>query len=82
MLEWYRGGETYVSLMRDCAELVALAAERAGATRFSFRGRDCDPFAEPERLSVADAFITVPDASISSLSARRPISHVPSAACR
>lgn len=42
--------------MRDCADLLALAATRAGATRFSFRGRDCDPFAEPERLTVADAF--------------------------
>ena len=55
MLEWYRAGETYESLMRDCAELLALAAERAGATRFAFRGREADPFAEPERLTVADA---------------------------
>lgn len=57
MLEWYRVGETYESLMRDCAELVALAAERAGAKRLSFRGREADPFAEPERLSVAEAFM-------------------------
>ncbi|MER8506282.1 EF-P lysine aminoacylase EpmA [Mesorhizobium sp. M0199] len=57
MLEWYRVGEAYESLMRDCAELVALAAERAGAKRFSFRGREADPFAEPERLSVAEAFM-------------------------
>ena len=56
MLEWYRVGETYESLMQDCAALLALAATRAGTTRFSFRGRDCDPFAEPERLTVADAF--------------------------
>ncbi|WP_152047313.1 EF-P lysine aminoacylase EpmA [Aureimonas psammosilenae] len=56
MLEWYRAGESYESLMRDAADLVALAAERAGAKRFSFRGREADPFAEPERLSVAEAF--------------------------
>lgn len=56
MLEWYRVGENYESLMLDCAALLALAAERAGTRRFSFRGRDCDPFAEPERLTVADAF--------------------------
>ena len=31
MLEWYRAGETYESLMQDCAALLALAAERAGA---------------------------------------------------
>lgn len=56
MLEWYRAGDTYESLMRDCAELLAIAATRAGTTVFSFRGHDADPFAEPERLTVADAF--------------------------
>ncbi|MBZ9886968.1 EF-P lysine aminoacylase GenX [Mesorhizobium sp. BR1-1-3] len=56
MLEWYRVGEAYESLMLDCAAFLALAATRTGATLFSFRGRDCDPFAEPERLTVADAF--------------------------
>jgi lysyl-tRNA synthetase class 2 len=56
MLEWYRVGETYDSLMADCAELLRLAAERAGAKTFRFRGREADPFAEPERLSVANAF--------------------------
>ena len=56
MLEWYRVGETYESLMADCAALLALAAERACAKTFRFRGREADPFAEPERLSVAEAF--------------------------
>lgn len=56
MLEWYRVGETYDSLMRDSAELLSLAAETVGAIRFSWRGQDVDPFAEPERLSVAEAF--------------------------
>jgi lysyl-tRNA synthetase class 2 len=56
MLEWYRAGENYESLMLDCAALLALAAKRAGVTRFVFRGRNADPFAEPERLAVADAF--------------------------
>lgn len=57
MLEWYRVGETYESLMADCAEFLALAAEKAGAKSFRFRGREADPFAEPERLSVAEAFL-------------------------
>lgn len=56
MLEWYRAGETYESLMDDCAALLALAAERTGARRFAFRTHEADPFAEPERLSVAAAF--------------------------
>ncbi|HEY4192849.1 MAG TPA: EF-P lysine aminoacylase EpmA [Mesorhizobium sp.] len=57
MLEWYRVGETYESLMADCAGLLALAAERAGTKRFIFRNREADPFAEPERLTVAEAFM-------------------------
>ncbi|TIP32652.1 MAG: EF-P lysine aminoacylase GenX, partial [Mesorhizobium sp.] len=56
MLEWYRVGETYERLMDDCAEFLALAAEKAGSRSFHFRGREADPFAEPERLSVAEAF--------------------------
>ncbi|HET9159389.1 MAG TPA: amino acid--tRNA ligase-related protein, partial [Caulobacteraceae bacterium] len=56
LLEWYRAGEPYETLMGDCTALVALAAETAGASAFRWRGRACDPFAEPERLSVAEAF--------------------------
>jgi lysyl-tRNA synthetase class 2 len=56
MLEWYRAGEPYEALMDDCAALLALAARVGGRERFVFRGLDCDPFAPPERLTVADAF--------------------------
>lgn len=56
MLEWYRVGESYESLMADCAAMLALAAETAKTTRFAFRGMEIDPFAEPERLSLAEAF--------------------------
>lgn len=56
MLEWYRADETYESLMADCAALLSLAAEKAGAKTFAFRGREADPFIEPERLTVAEAF--------------------------
>jgi lysyl-tRNA synthetase class 2 len=56
MLEWYRVGEPYGRLMEDCAALLALAAEKAGTTRLRFRDREADPFAEPERVSVAEAF--------------------------
>lgn len=56
MVEWYRVGETYESLMEDCAAFLKLAAERAGSKRFAFRNREADPFAEPERLTVAEAF--------------------------
>jgi lysyl-tRNA synthetase class 2 len=42
--------------MDDCAELAAAAAEAAGAKALTWRGRTADPFAAPERLTVAEAF--------------------------
>ena len=56
MLEWYRAGAPYQTLMDDCAVLLSLAAETAGTRRFAFRGLECDPHQTPERLSVAEAF--------------------------
>jgi lysyl-tRNA synthetase class 2 len=56
MLEWYRAAEPYETLMADCAALLALAAETAGAKAFSFRGQTVDPYAEPERVTLAEAF--------------------------
>ena len=56
MLEWYRAGETYEALMKDSGELLALAAETAKTKLLTYRGHQVDPFLEPERLSVADAF--------------------------
>lgn len=56
MLEWYRAHAAYATLMLDCTSLLAAAAEATGSRLWSFRGRDADPFAEPERLSVAEAF--------------------------
>ena len=56
LLEWYRAEAPYETLMDDCAALIALAAETAGAKAFGFRGRACDPFAAPERITVAEAF--------------------------
>ena len=57
MLEWYRAGEPYEHLMRDSVALLRLAAELTGSTRWHWRGRAADPCAEPERLSVAEAFM-------------------------
>jgi elongation factor P--(R)-beta-lysine ligase len=56
MLEWYRVGQDYTVLMQDCAGLLGLAARAAGADVLRYRDRLCDPFASPERLSVAAAF--------------------------
>jgi lysyl-tRNA synthetase class 2 len=56
MLEWYRAAAPYETLMDDCAAILRLAAEASGARVLTWRGAVSDPFAEPERLTVADAF--------------------------
>jgi lysyl-tRNA synthetase class 2 len=56
MLEWYRAGEDYDTLMADCAGLLTEAARAAGATMLRWRGIEADPFAEPERLTLQEAF--------------------------
>jgi lysyl-tRNA synthetase class 2 len=61
MLEWYRAGAPYEALWDDCAALLRETARAAGATSLRWRDRACDPFAAPERLSVADAFTRCAD---------------------
>jgi lysyl-tRNA synthetase class 2 len=56
MLEWYRAREPYERLMEDCGSLLRLAAQATGTTELVFGGRTADPYAEPERLTVAEAF--------------------------
>jgi lysyl-tRNA synthetase class 2 len=56
MLEWYRANAPYEHLMADAASVLALAARAAGTARLVFRGLAMDPFAVPERLTVAEAF--------------------------
>src|SRR6476659_6594330 len=56
MLEWYRASMPYDAVMADSTAVIARAAQATGIRQFSFRGRTADPFAEPERLTVADAF--------------------------
>jgi lysyl-tRNA synthetase class 2 len=61
MLEWYRAGEDWEVLMADCAALLGLAAEAAGTKVLTWRGRTCDPFAKPRRLTLAEAFRDLAD---------------------
>jgi lysyl-tRNA synthetase class 2 len=56
MLEWYRVGEAYDAVIADCVALCRMAAEITGAPALRYRGRACDPFAEPERIGVVEAF--------------------------
>jgi elongation factor P--(R)-beta-lysine ligase len=56
MLEWYRAGSAYDAIMADTIVVIAHAAQATGIPSFSFRGKVCDPFAEPELITVAAAF--------------------------
>jgi elongation factor P--(R)-beta-lysine ligase len=56
MLEWYRAASPYDAIMADTVAVIAHAARTTGIERFRFRGRECDPLAEPELLTVAAAF--------------------------
>ncbi len=56
MLEWYRTGAEYEAVMNDAVALLRVAAETAGVGRLRYRDAETDPFAEPERISVNDAF--------------------------
>jgi lysyl-tRNA synthetase class 2 len=56
MVEWYRAEEPYEAVMVDAVALLAEAAKAAGTNRLAWRDRAADPFAEPERLTVAAAF--------------------------
>lgn len=57
MLEWYRAHEDYETIIADTLALVRLAAEVAGTKSFRWRGREADPLAEAQWLTVNDAFI-------------------------
>ncbi len=56
MLEWYRANEPYELVQQDCIDLLRLAADNVGTNEFRFRDRVCDPRAEPQRMTVAEAF--------------------------
>jgi lysyl-tRNA synthetase class 2 len=56
MLEWYRVEEPYDVLMEDCAAVLRLAAEASDVNTMRYKDRTADPFATPERITVAEAF--------------------------
>src|SRR5262249_2695922 len=56
MLEWYRANASYEAIMADTVAVIVQAARATGIEQFVFRGQFADPFAEPERLTVAAAF--------------------------
>jgi lysyl-tRNA synthetase class 2 len=57
MLEWYRARAPYAAVIEDTLMLARRAAEIAGAKRLRHQHRSCDPFADAEWLTVAEAFM-------------------------
>jgi len=53
MLEWYRALAPYKLVVHDCLNIIELAA---GARKFEWRGRMCDPAAGAEWMTVAEGF--------------------------
>jgi lysyl-tRNA synthetase class 2 len=56
MLEWYRAQEDYQAVIADSLALLALSTDVVEAKLFRHREAVCDPRAEADRLTVADAF--------------------------
>jgi lysyl-tRNA synthetase class 2 len=58
MLEWYRAHEDYTSVIQDSLALLKLAADAAGVAKLGYRdGATCDPRADADWITVADAFV-------------------------
>ncbi len=53
MLEWYRAGTGYETIMADCKAMLA----STGVEELRWAGHVCDATAEPERVTVAEAFV-------------------------
>jgi len=56
MLEWYRANAEYEFAIADTLHILRLAAGAANVEAFSYRNRICDPRADADRITVAQAF--------------------------
>lgn len=56
MIEWYRANAGYNELIADATRLLRAAAGSVEASLLTHHDNDCDPFAEPEVVTVEDVF--------------------------
>jgi lysyl-tRNA synthetase class 2 len=56
LIEWYRARQPYDAVIADAVAVIAVAARASQASALGWRGRSADPAAEPERLTVREAF--------------------------
>lgn len=57
LLEWYRAGADYRTLMDDSVDILRNVAEKLGIQNYTYKGKASDPFKEWQRISVCDAFM-------------------------
>ncbi len=56
MLEWYRADASWDQVIADTVDVCREAMLAIGGNQLSWRGQICDPAAEAERLTLAEAF--------------------------
>ncbi|MFZ1991582.1 MAG: EF-P lysine aminoacylase EpmA [Alphaproteobacteria bacterium] len=61
MLEWYRAGAPYETVITDAIDIIRLAAQIAGVNTLRSRGRAADISVAPQRVTVAEAFARYAD---------------------
>ncbi|PCI97817.1 MAG: EF-P lysine aminoacylase GenX [Alphaproteobacteria bacterium] len=57
ILEWYRAGADYRTLMDDSVDILRNVADNLGIKHYGYKGKTSDPYKELQRISVCDAFI-------------------------
>lgn len=56
ILEWYRAPGDYTDIMDDCVGLLRHCAEKLEVSTYRHREHSCNPFADWQKMSVAEAF--------------------------
>lgn len=56
LLEWYRAGATYQTLMTDCERLLTAVLEAVGVPQYNWQGQAVDPHRPWRRETVASVF--------------------------
>lgn len=64
LLEWYRTGADYTALMDESVDLLRYVADKLGIKTYNFHDFSCDPFQEPEKISVREAFLKFLDVDL------------------
>jgi lysyl-tRNA synthetase class 2 len=70
LVEWYRAGKPYEAIMDDTVTVIRVAAGVVGLDELRWRDRSATVSAEPEKLTVGDAFLRYAGIDLATLSDR------------